>query len=659
MGGNQSFVYSVPVSEKKQGETAIYRHVNYQKDIVKCPNEKIQNLQDLLINSHSKFKDREFVGKRDPVTNKFTYKTYGEEFEDAKAIGSSIKNYSLAYETKEYKNLDLRLIGINSRNRIEWNTVDWACALYNYTLVPFYDTLGPETTSYVFEQTQMTTCFCSQQSIKLILQVPKTYNLKNIVSFDDLDDNLIKQVKKAGFNLLMFKDLIQQGKQQIQEMPKDIKPDQVFTFSYTSGTTGLPKGVMLTHRNFVSIIAALDEKDPNENDNMLCFLPLPHSMQRIVNAICWYTGTKIAFFGGDIQKLKEDLQDCQPTLMVLVPRLFNRFYEGIQNEINKLKGFQALLVNYAIQSKLHNLVTKNQYHHMLYDKLVFNKMKQAFGGKIRLALSASAPISTEILNFFKIVLGCPIYEAYGQTEGLGLEFCTSRYDVKAPRTVGGVCGQLEMKLIDVPEMNYLSTDKNELGEDYPRGEICVRGSSVFAGYYKDEEKTKEAIDGEGWLHSGDIGCLWPSGSLQIIDRKKNIFKLSQGEYIAPEKVENIYCTARGVQEAFLYGDSLQNYCVGIIVPNPKEIKVIAKELNIETEDLQELCKNKDIIQFYQKTIVEKGKACKLFTFEQALKIYLEPKSFISLGICSSSFKLIRFQAREHYKEIIKELYTVQ
>lgn len=236
---------------------------------------------------------------------------------------------------------------------------------------------------------------------------------------------------------------------------------------------------------------------------------------------------------------------------------------------------------------------------------------------------------------------------------MGLEFFTSKSDIASSGTVGGISPQLEMKLIDVPEMNYFSTDKGEKGENIPRGEICVRGNSLFSGYYKDEEKTKEAIDHDGWLRSGDIGCLYPNGSLKIIDRRKNIFKLSQGEYVAPEKVENIYIRARGVQEAFVYGDSLQNYCIAVLVPSPDEIKKIAAELNLnKDEDINVLCKNPQVIAFFQKSVFDHGKANKLFTFEQATKVHLEPKSFILLGLCTSTLKLQRHQAKEHYMPII-------
>ncbi|KAL4469391.1 hypothetical protein ABPG74_004644 [Tetrahymena malaccensis] len=659
MGGSQSqvHIYTEPVTEKKDGETAIYRNMQSKEKLFEYPSEDLQTLQAAIMKANSLYKDNEFIGQRDENTKKFTYKTYGEEYLQARAVGTQIKRLNLAFKTNEYKNIDLSLIGIYSKNRVEWNTVDMACALYGVTVVPLYDTLGYETITFVFEQTQMTTCFCSAASVNTLIQTPNLHKLANIVYFDPLTEETKQKIETRGIKLISYEDLLKEGASNLEELPQNLSPQQVFTFSYTSGTTGLPKGAMLTHKNFMSAVSALGEFDMNHTDTLLCYLPLPHVMQRVLNVISWCKGTKIAFFGGDMLKLKEDIQDSKPTIFVSVPRLFNRFYDVILDNLKRVEGFKQSLIQTAIKTKLENLKNKNEYSHFLYDKLVFNKIKDIFGGRVRLVASGSAPISSDVLDFYKIVLGCPVYEAYGQTEGMGLQFMTSKNDKESCGYVGGVCPQLEMKLIDVPEMNYFSTDKNENGQNVPRGEICVRGSSVFAGYYKDEEKTKEAIDDEGWLHSGDIGCLKQNGSLKIIDRRKNIFKLSQGEYVAPEKVENIYVRARGVAEAFVYGDSLKNNCVAVIVPNPDEIKKIAAELKIEKEDdISKLCQNPQIVEFYQKSIFEHGKANKLFTFEQATKVHLEPTSFILQGLCTSTLKLQRYQAKQRYESVIKKLY---
>lgn len=173
------------------------------------------------------------------------------------------------------------------------------------------------------------------------------------------------------------------------------------------------------------------------------------------------------------------------------------------------------------------------YTHSVYDTLVFNKMRALIGGRVKGMVTGSAPISPEVLNFLKICFCAPIHEGYGQTESSAASSLTSAFDPVAGH-VGGPLSCIRIRLKDIPEMNYFSTDEN------PRGEICYQGNSIFKGYYKNDEKTKEALSEDGWLASGDVGMVLPNGSMKIIDRAKNIFKLSQGEYIAPEKLENVY-----------------------------------------------------------------------------------------------------------------------
>lgn len=200
-----------------------------------------------------------------------------------------------------------------------------------------------------------------------------------------------------------------------------------------------------------------------------------------------------------------------------------------------------------MNSKISNVTTDGSYTHSLYDPLVFSKTKQAMGGRLRLMTSGSAPILPHVHSFMKVVMACPLIEGYGQTETTGVTFATDSLD---PTTghVGGPTvnfyvnqSNVEFKLEDIPEMNYTHKDVDSNKKPCPRGEICIRGPGVFVGYYKDPEKFRESIDSDGWFHTGDVGCILPgNGALKIIDRKKNIFKLQHGEYIAAEKVESVY-----------------------------------------------------------------------------------------------------------------------
>lgn len=219
-----------------------------------------------------------------------------------------------------------------------------------------------------------------------------------------------------------------------------------------------------------------------------------------------------------------------------MPRLFSRFYDVIKKKFSDLQGYTRTAVNYGLDKKLKNVATNGGFTHKIYDPLFFNKTKMALGGNVRYMISGSAPLLPEVHKFMKVVIGVPLLEGYGQTESTGAAFITHPMDPEVGH-IGGPVSSTEFKLVDIPEMKYTSSDKDDQGRPMPRGEIWMRGPSVFLGYYKNDEKTKEALTEDGWLKSGDVGAILPNTHcLKIIDRKKNIFKLQQGEYVAAEKV---------------------------------------------------------------------------------------------------------------------------
>ncbi len=413
---------------------------------------------------------------------------------------------------------------------------------------------------------------------------------------------------------------------------------------------------MISHLNFVSLVSSLEYSDVKiaEDEVYLSYLPLAHVFERIVITLCLYKAVKIGLYSGDVQKLKYDLEDLKPTAFASVPRLYNRFYEMIQNEIKKLHGFQRSLVDKAIASKLYYLRTGAYYTHKIYDTLVFNKMKQAFGGKVHLMVTGSAPISRDVIDFLKICCSCPILEGYGQTESTGASFLTAMNDPMSGH-VGGPLANTEFKLVDVKELGYTSLDKDENGEERPRGEVCIRGFGVFKGYYKDEEKTKEAIDSDGWLHTGDIAVLNKNGSIKIVDRKKNIFKLAQGEYVASEKIETIYCQIQVIEEIFVYGDSLQSFLIGFVYPKHKIVMNWAKEKGIEG-NYKELVGKEEVKKWVLEEMNTEAKRAKLFGFEMVKKIHLIDCSFQELDLMTTSFKIKRHEAKKYFVKEIAEMY---
>lgn len=315
-------------------------------------------------------------------------------------------------------------------------------------------------------------------------------------------------------------------------------------------------------------------------------------------------------------------------------------------------------------AKTHNLLETGELKHPLYDALIFNKIKKGLGMDcLRLMVSGSAPLSKTVMIFYRILLGTPVIEGYGQTEGAGCATLCVPEDMQSAGHVGAPNPACEIVLVDVPEMGYLHTDTFHKGQPCQgRGEIWVRGPCVFEGYYKEPEKTRETVDEDGWLHSGDIGLWTMDGQLQIIDRKKNIFKLSQGEYVAPEKIENIVIQSLLIAQAFVYGDSLQSALVAIIVPDEEPLRSLLGSheslSNLAKASFSEICQSPQVNTLIMKEIQQVAKKGGLYGFEIPKAIHLDTEPFsVDNELLTPTFKLKRQQARDKYEKQIEAMYA--
>lgn len=338
---------------------------------------------------------------------------------------------------------------------------------------------------------------------------------------------------EAGLELLSFAKVEAIGAHLIATRGHQQRPPSgcdVFTFCYTSGTTGNPKGALLTHSNIISAVAgAKHVLAVQPSDRYLSYLPLAHIFERVMMCQIYTAGSSIAFYRGDPLLFIEDLQACRPTLIPAAPRVLNRIYDKIQTAMAAQGGIKKKLFDTAVATKTKNLLATGELKHALYDHLIFNKIKKGLGlDSMRCLVSGSAPLSKKVMLFYRIMLGIPVIEGYGQTEGSGISSVALLEDMSTVGHVGVPSASAEIVLVDVPEMGYLHTDTDHKGQPCQgRGEIWMRGPHVFVGYYKQPDKTQEMME-DGWLKTGDIGLWTEQGQLQIIDRKKNIFKLSQG-----------------------------------------------------------------------------------------------------------------------------------
>lgn len=464
-----------------------------------------------------------------------------------------------------------QLIGIYSQNRPEWILYEQACYSFSLVVVPLYDTLGPDACAFIIRQTEMSIIVVEDDVKAAMLLEKSPRSLKIIVSIKPIRQTTLERARSRGVQIFSFIDVEKLGaKGNHPEVPPTA--EDLCTVCYTSGTTGNPKGVMLTHGNVVAgvcaVILQMGDHRIRAGDVMISFLPLAHMFERCCENGMYYVGGCVGFYSGDIKELTNDLKMLKPTVMPAVPRLLNRVYDKIQNDIN-VSGLKRALFNMALKAKEKEIARGVLRRNGCWDKLVFKKVHQAFGGNLRLMVVGSAPLAGNVLTFMRCALGCLVLEGYGQTECTGAITLTVQGD-HVPNHVGPPVSCNAVKLVDVPEMEYFANQNT--------GEVCVRGSNVFHGwvtpwhrnwctliliasiflsYYKDAEKTAEAIDSEGWHHTGDVGMWLPNGTLRIIDRRKHIFKLSQGEYIVPEKIENIYTLSQYVNQVYVYGESLK------------------------------------------------------------------------------------------------------
>ncbi|EMP39048.1 Long-chain-fatty-acid--CoA ligase 5, partial [Chelonia mydas] len=547
-----------------------------------------------------------------------------------------------------------QFIGIFAQNRPEWIISEYACYTYSMVAVPLYDTLGPDAIAFIINKGNISIVICDKPEKARVLlencEQGKIPGLQAIILMDLFDDELKDKGAKEGVEILSLQEAEELGRNNLRE-PVPPKPEDLSIVCFTSGTTGNPKGAMLTHENVVANTAAFLKStettfDCKTSDISVSYLPLAHMFERVVQTIMYSSGARVGFFQGDIRLLTDDMKTLKPTMFPAVPRLLNRIYDQIQRAAqNPLK---RVLLSFAIARKLDEVKKGILRNDSIWDKMFFKKVQETMGGQVRIMVTAAAPISPSVLTLLRGALGCQIFEAYGQTECAA--GCT--FTVPGDCTTGHVGAPLPcniVKLEDVADMNYFSSN-NE-------GEVCIKGPNVFKGYLKDPEKTAEAIDKDGWLHTGDIGKWMPNGTLKIIDRKKNIFKLAQGEYIAPEKIENIYIRSAPVAQVFVHGESLKSSLVGVVVPDPEVLAKFAAKLGIKGSS-EEIYKNSVLKKAILEDMVRVGREAGLKSFEQVKDIYIHPKMFtIEQGLLTPTLKAKRTELSKYFQTQLEALYA--
>ncbi len=526
-------------------------------------------------------------------------------------------------------------IGIIANNRTEWIIADFAVQFSGAVLVPIYPSITASEWEYILNESQIAVLFISDKSIykKLKLIKDNVPSLKHIYSFDDVDGVL-------SWEELLKPYTADEGSQ-IETVKQQTRPEALATIIYTSGTTGNPKGVMLSHDNIMSNVRSCMEAFSfcDSDERTLSFLPLNHIFERTVMYI--YINKAVAiYFAEGMETIGPDLRDVKPVVFTTVPRLLEKVYEKIDAKGSELTGIKRKLFDWAVALATEYEVGKSKspwyaFQLMLADKLIYSKWREAVGGKIKAIVTGSAACQVKLLRLFtaaKIV----VMEGYGLTETSPV-ISVNRFETQNRKfgTVGTVIKQVEVKL----------------GDD---GEIICRGPNVMMGYYKHPELTEEVIK-EGWFHTGDIGEFVDGKFLKITDRKKEIFKISGGKYIAPLPIENKMKESVYIEQIMVVGSN-EKFAGALIVPAFDKIKEYFAKLNITIERTVDMTTDKDVLKLIRSELDQYNK---LFSaHEQVKKFQLIANEWtIDGGELTATMKLKRKKIVEKYGYLIEKIYA--
>lgn len=525
-------------------------------------------------------------------------------------------------------------------NRPEWNFADMGMAMTGIVHVPIYPTIGEEEYSYILDHAEIKILLIGDKKLyeKLKPIAARISLIEHIYTFEEVEG-----VPGFGDILELGKSHREEFKTKLEEIKSAISPEDLATLIYTSGTTGVPKGVMLSHRNLVSnFVAHAKLHDLGVNHRVISFLPLCHVYERSVNYHFQYKGMGI-YYVGNLGQIVSAIKEIKPHMFNSVPRLLERVYDGFVSKGKELTGIKKVIYFWALNltrhfeyNKKYNLFLKIRIK--IADKLIYSKWRDALGGNIRYIVSGGAALQPRIARVLGMA-GMLNLEGYGLTETSPVIAVNNPAAGKMKvGTVGPILEGVEVKF----------------AED---GEILVKGPSVMKGYYKAPELTAEVIDEDGWFHTGDIGILEDGLYLKITDRKKEMFKLSGGKYIAPQMIENKLKASFFIEQVMVIGAG-EKFASALISPNFAYLHDWCSQRKIHFQDNEDLIEKTEVLAQLQREVVAINKT--LGEHEEIKRFRLVPEEWTpQSGELSPTLKLKRNYVSAKYKTIIDEIYSVQ
>jgi long-chain acyl-CoA synthetase len=563
-------------------------------------------------------------------------------------VREMVEQFALGLSTLGIQRGDM--VAIIAENRLEWVISDFAITGMGAVDVPMYPTLTPPQEAYILNHCKAKAVIVSNKfQLNKILKVrPELTSVEHIIVMNDD----VELTEPHESNILHFAEVVKRGaalksaddrRAWFEASVKAVQAEDLLTLIYTSGTTGNPKGVMLTNTNVVANIEGSADAIPlNETDILLSYLPLCHAYERTTGYYTVFATEGSIAFAQSIETVAENIREVRPTYMTSVPRLFERIKGRILGMIEKDKPAKQRIFWWAQNVGTRMLRAKEagsvspvlRAQYALADRLVFSKLRERMGGRLKSFISGGAALPKELGEFF-VKAGIIIQEGYGLTETSPV-LAVSRIDAIEIGTVGQPLFNVQIKI----------------AED---GEILAKGPNVMKGYLHDEEATKAIIDADGWLHTGDIGIINSKGNLQITDRKKSIFVSSGGKNIAPQPIENALTQSRFVDQLLLIGDK-RDYCTALVVPDFEYLKEYATQQGLSYPDNTTLLQSDALLKSIQRDIdaLQRDFA----KFEKVRKFTLLDKAFtVEDGEMTPKLSLRRHVIEKKYADKIEQMYA--